>query len=92
MRTDHNAPDEPTPDELAAIEAEWPQIAAERDLVGAECRLLADPGDALAKRAHRRAVSALLHLMVQQINHDTTPAVPVYMLTNFGPADPAEAA
>ncbi|MEU4455435.1 DUF6284 family protein [Nocardioides sp. NPDC023903] len=85
--------DEPTGADLAAIEAEWPQIAAERDLVDAECRLLADPADALAKRAHRRAVSALLHLMVQQANHDAgKAAAPVYMLTNFGPADPAEAA
>ena len=84
--------DEPTGDDLAAIEAEWPQIAAERDLVDAECRLLADPSDALAKRAHRRAVSALLHLMVHQANHDAAQAAPVYMLTNFGPADPAEAA
>ena len=92
MRTDHNAPDEPTPDELAAIEAEWPQIAAERDLVGAECALLDNPADVLAKRAHRRAVSALLHLMVQRRNHDAGKAAPVYMLTNFGPADPAEAA
>ena len=88
----NNTQDEPTPDELAAIEAEWPQIAAERDLVDAECRLLADPADTLAKRAHRRAVSALLHLMVQRVNHDAVEAAPVYMLTNFGPADPAEAA
>ncbi|GGR49595.1 hypothetical protein J2S40_000187 [Nocardioides luteus] len=84
--------DEPTGDDLAAIEAEWPQIAAERDLVDAECRLLADPADALAKRSHRRAVSALLHLMVQRLNHDAGNAAPVYMLTNFGPADAAEAA
>lgn len=83
----------PTHSDLAEIEAEWPQIAAERDLVDAECRLLADPADVLAKRAHRRAVSALLHLMVQQVNHDAgNAAAPVYMLTNFGPADPAEAA
>ena len=88
----NNTQDEPTPDELAAIEAEWPQIAAERDLVDAECRLLADPADALAKRAHRRAVSALLLLLVQQVNHDAAKAAPVYMFTNFGPAAPAEAA
>lgn len=85
--------DEPTGADLAAIEAEWPQIAAEVDLVNAECRLLADPADQLAKRAHRRAVSALLLLMVQQANHhDAAPAAPVYMLTNFGPAGPADAA
>ena len=87
-----SAAEEPTQGDLAAIEAEWPQIAAERDLVDAECRLLADPADVLAKRAHRRAVSALLLLMVQQVNHDAGKAAPVYMLTNFGPADPAEAA
>ncbi|MFE6648734.1 DUF6284 family protein [Nocardioides sp. NPDC057772] len=88
----NNTRDEPTGADLAAIEAEWPQIAAERDLVDAECRLFADPADALAKRAHRRAVNALLHLMVQQRNHDAAQAAPVYLLTNFGPADPAEAA
>ncbi|MFJ2755215.1 DUF6284 family protein [Nocardioides sp. NPDC087217] len=83
----------PTRGDLAAIEAEWPQIAAEVDLVDAECRLLADPADALAKRAHRRAVSSLLLLLVQQANHDAAikPA-PVYMITNLGPAATAEAA
>ncbi|MEU6135403.1 DUF6284 family protein [Nocardioides sp. NPDC047086] len=86
------AAEEPTPAALAEIEAEWPQIAAEVDLVDAECRLLAEPADVLAKRAHRRAVSALLLLMVQQVNHDVGKSAPVYMLTNFGPADLAEAA
>lgn len=85
--------DEPTGDELAAIEAEWPQIAAEVDLVDAECRLLADPADVLAKRAHRRAVTSLLLLLVQQANHDAViKAAPVYMITNLGPAAAAEAA
>ena len=84
---------EPTLDELAAIEAEWPQIAAECDLVGAECRLLVDPADVLAKRAHRRAWSALLLLLVQQTNHDAAiKAAPVYTLITPSPADPAEAA
>ena len=83
----------PTNSDLAEIEAEWPQIAAEVDLVDAECRLLADPADVLAKRAHRRAVTSLLLLLVQQANHDAAlKAAPVYMLTNLGPADPAEAA
>ncbi|MEU0314764.1 DUF6284 family protein [Nocardioides sp. NPDC006273] len=91
-RTTRTAAEGPTQADLDAIEAEWPQISAERDLVDAECRLLADPADVLAKRAHRRAVSALLHLLVQQANHDAAKAAPVYMLTNFGPADPAEAA
>ena len=84
---------EPTLDELAAIEAEWPQIAAECDLLDAECRLLADPADVLAKRAHRRALSALLLLLVQQANHDAAiKAAPVYTLINPSPADPVEAA
>lgn len=48
----------PTPAELAAIEAEWPLIAAELDVVTAECRLAAS-GDELAIRAHRRAVARL---------------------------------
>ena len=85
--------EEPTGDDLAAIEAEWPQIAAEVDLVEAECRLLADPSDVLAKRAHRRAMTALLHLLVQQANHDAAiSAAPVYVITNLGTAVPAEAA
>ena len=88
-----SAAEEPTQGDLAAIEAEWPQIAAERDLVDAECRLIGDPADVLAKRAHRRALSALLLLLVQQANHDAAiKAAPVYMLTNLGSADPAEAA
>lgn len=88
-----SAVDEPTPGDLDAIEAEWPQIAAEVDLVDAECRLLADPADVFAKRAHRRAMTALLHLLVQQANHDAAiTAAPVYMITNLGPAATAEAA
>lgn len=83
----------PTHSDLAEIEAEWPQIAAEVDLVDAECRLLADPADVLAKRAHRRALSALLSLLVQQANHDAAlSTAPVYTITNPGPAVPAEAA
>ncbi|MFJ2757493.1 DUF6284 family protein [Nocardioides sp. NPDC087217] len=83
----------PTHSDLAEIEAEWPQIAAEVDLVDAECRLLADPGDVLAKRAHRRALSALLLLLVQQANHDAALRVaPVYTLINPCPAGQAEAA
>jgi hypothetical protein len=83
----------PTHSDLVEIEAEWPQIAAEVDLVDAECRLLADPADVLAKRAHRRAMTALLHLLVQQANHDAAvKAAPVYMITNLGPAASAEAA
>ena len=84
---------EPTLDELAAIEAEMPSITAGVDLVDAECRVLTNPGDVLARRAHRRAMSALLSLLVQQANHDAALAVaPVYTIPNPCPADPAAAA
>lgn len=49
---------EPTPAELVAIEDEWPVIAAELDVVAAECRLAAST-DELGIRAHRRAVARL---------------------------------
>lgn len=55
----------PTHADLAAIEAEWPVIAAELDVVEAEIRLAKHPGDVLAQRAHRRAVRALLALLAQ---------------------------
>ncbi|GGU26629.1 DUF6284 family protein [Nocardioides albus] len=85
--------DEPTGDDLAMIEAEMLLIAAGVDLVDAECRVLTSPSDALARRAHRRAMSALLSLLVQQANHDAALAVaPAYTITNPGPAAPAEAA
>jgi hypothetical protein len=51
----------PSRTELADIEAEWPVIAAELAVVAAECRLAASP-DALAVRAHRRAVSRLARI------------------------------
>ncbi|WP_406034377.1 DUF6284 family protein [Nocardioides sp. NBC_00163] len=83
----------PTPADLDEIEAEMPLIAAGVDLVDAECRVLTSPADVLAKRAHRRAMSALLLLLVQQANHDAAlTAAPVYTLVNPSPADPAEAA
>lgn len=85
--------DEPTSDDLAAIEAEMPLIAAGVDLVDAEIRVLTDPADALAKRAHRRAVSAVLSLLVQQANHAAAVGVaPVYTITDPRPAVSAEAA
>lgn len=84
---------EPTLDELAAIEAEMPLIAAGVDLVDAEIRVLTNPADTVAKRAHRRAVSAVLALLVQQVNHDAAiGAASAYTVTNPGPAIPAEAA
>lgn len=84
--------DEPTGEDLAAIEAEMPLIEAEVALVNAECRLLNSPADVLARRAHRRAKNALQRLLVQQANHDAAQAASVYPVTNLGPADPAEAA
>ena len=83
----------PTHAELAEIEAEMPLIDAGVNLVDAECRVLANPSDALAHRAHRRAMNALLSLLVQQANHDAAlTAAPVYTITNPGPAVPVEAA
>ncbi|GGR41823.1 hypothetical protein J2S40_001661 [Nocardioides luteus] len=84
---------EPTLDELAAIEAEMPSITAGVELVDAECRVLTNPGDVLARRAHRRAMSALLSLLVQQANHDAAIGVaPAHAMTTPGSALPVEAA
>lgn len=55
---------DPTPSDMASIEAEWPLIAAELDVVTAECRLALSPVDVLAGRAYRRAVRRLLALLV----------------------------
>ena len=52
--------DEPSPEDLAAIDAEWPLIAAEVDLVDAEIRVLTAPHGPTAldwrrlRRAERR--------------------------------------
>lgn len=82
----------PTHADLAAIEAEMPLIEAEVDLVDAEIRVLTNPHDTVAKRAHRRAVSAVLSLLVQQANHDAAiGAASAYTVTS-GPAAAAEAA
>ncbi|MEJ3745181.1 DUF6284 family protein [Actinomycetes bacterium KLBMP 9797] len=52
---------EPTSDDLAAIEAEWPVIAAEIDLVDAEARMAAaDHPSELDWRALRRAEARVL--------------------------------
>lgn len=65
---------EPTIEDLAAIEAEWPLIAAEIAVVDAECRLALAPTDVLAIRAHRRAVRAVLVSLAQQAaHHEPTP-------------------
>lgn len=52
----------PSSADLAAIEAEWPEIAAGVVLVELECRLADVSADALAQRAQRRAVRQLLAL------------------------------
>ncbi|MBO0611105.1 DUF6284 family protein [Myceligenerans salitolerans] len=49
---------EPSLSALAAIEAEWPVIEAERAVVDAECVLAARPSE-VAVRRHRQAVAAL---------------------------------
>ena len=65
-------PEDPTPADLAAIEAEWPLIAAELYVVTAECRLATSP-DELATRAHRRAVTHLAAL-TREHSRTTRPA------------------
>jgi len=57
----------PTRAALAAVEAEWPVIEAELEVVAAECRLAQHPGDQLAIRAHRRAVRSLLAVLAESI-------------------------
>ena len=52
--------------DLAAIESEWPLIAAELEVTDAECRLAAAPGDVLAARAYRRAVRRALVVLAQR--------------------------
>lgn len=59
---------EPDEAELAAIEAEWPVLAAELAVVDAHCRFLACP-DVSTRRALRRAESARDRTVA---NHTTT--------------------
>lgn len=47
---------EPSAEELAEIEREWPLIEAEVAVVEAEVAMAVSPGSAWAYRAHRRAV------------------------------------
>jgi len=54
---------DPSPAEIASLEAEWPVLEAELALVAAECRLAERPTDQLTIRAHRRAVRALLAVL-----------------------------
>lgn len=51
---------EPTPEELAAIEAEWPVIAAELELLDVELELLGRPASPLDARRLRRATRRVL--------------------------------
>ncbi len=63
MPYDREPDDGPTPEELAAIEAEWPLIAAEMELTAAEIRALAaEPHPtALDWRRLRRAERRVAH-------------------------------
>lgn len=61
--------DEPTRADLDAIEAEWPVIAAELEVVEADCRLARMPSDPLAQRARRRAIRSLLAVVAKQTSH-----------------------
>jgi hypothetical protein len=49
---------EPTVADLRAIEAEWPVLAAEVELVDAECRAATHPGP-VSRRAVQRALRRL---------------------------------
>ena len=51
---------EPSAEELAEIEREWPLIAAELAVVDAETALAVSPTDVLAHRRHRRALRRVL--------------------------------
>ncbi|WFE27810.1 DUF6284 family protein [Solwaraspora sp. WMMD791] len=55
---------DPSPEDLAAIEAEWPLIAAELDLVDAEIAALAAGGgpSVLDRRRLRRAESRVMRV------------------------------
>jgi len=60
---------DPTAADLVAIEAEWPVIEAELELVSTECRLARFPGDQLAVRTHRRAARALLAVLAESLSN-----------------------
>lgn len=63
LRMTHGCRDrEPSANELAAIDAEWPLIAAELDVVDAEVALVRAPGDLTARRLAKakRQLRALL--------------------------------
>jgi hypothetical protein len=66
------ANDEPSPADLAAIEAEWPLIAAELDLLDAEIREInAEPAaSVLDRRRVRRAQRRVLAARRELAAHD----------------------
>jgi hypothetical protein len=63
--------DEPTPDELTAIDREWPLIEAEMQLVDAEIRVLTTPGapTALDCRRLRRAEARVMREVLALAAH-----------------------
>lgn len=63
---------EPNEAELAAIEAEWPVLAAELAVVDAHCRFLASP-DVSTRRALRRAESARDRTVANHITRSEGP-------------------
>ena len=70
------APDverEPTAAELAAIEREWPLIAAEMAVVDAEAAVAAAPDSVWAWRAHRRATRRVLAVAARMASGTGTP-------------------
>lgn len=62
------ASQEPTTEELAAIEAEWPVIAAEVALVDAECQYLRRPS-AATRAGVRSAEAAVIRAHIQFVAH-----------------------
>lgn len=68
----------PSVEELAAIENEWPVLAAELAVVHAECQHLLRPSDIThrsLRRAHRALTTAELHAHNRSINHSPTRGV-----------------
>ncbi|MEH1125030.1 DUF6284 family protein [Micromonospora sp. CPCC 206061] len=66
---------EPTGDDLAAIEAEWPLIEAGIDLVDAEARMAAaDHPSELDWRALRRAQARVLRAATESYARSARPA------------------
>jgi hypothetical protein len=68
--------EDPTDDELAAIEAEWPLIEAELVVLDAEIRALTAKGGASPldwrrlRRAERRVLAARLHLAAPAVANE----------------------